>query len=228
MRTPLAVDEKVITTGRMHRILLVKPSLGIVLPLLLVPVLKLFHFPNMANFLIFMCLILLAVYFFFKLSDIMLEINFSIWVLTDRRLIREWGFIDRNLDEIPLGNITNISLKQSFLGTMVDFGWVGVQTAGQHGYDGLDKMASPQRFVDAINAARKVIATGGRDRICGFCAELIKKEAVVCRYCGRDVAEGPVVPEKMSEKTDTIDLPPHTAPQAHKKGGFAYLPDDNP
>jgi len=29
----------------------------------------------------------------------------------------------------------------------------------------------------------------GESRKCQFCAEIIKKEATVCRYCGRDIAD---------------------------------------
>jgi len=31
----------------------------------------------------------------------------------------------------------------------------------------------------------------GDSRKCPFCAELIKREAVVCRFCGRDVPVAP-------------------------------------
>jgi uncharacterized membrane protein YhaH (DUF805 family) len=39
------------------------------------------------------------------------------------------------------------------------------------------------------------------EKKCPFCAEMIKREAVVCRYCGRDLPEG----EKKSDIPDWTD-----------------------
>jgi hypothetical protein len=44
--------------------------------------------------------------------------------------------------------------------------------------------------VRAIEASR---LAAGDSRKCPFCAEIIKREAVVCRYCGRDLAAAPPV-----------------------------------
>jgi hypothetical protein len=38
----------------------------------------------------------------------------------------------------------------------------------------------------AIALIMKSLAPGDRQK-CPFCAEFIKREAVVCRYCGRDL-----------------------------------------
>lgn len=50
---------------------------------------------------------------------------------------------------------------------------------------GIAVYCASQKWPEITRAAHKIFP--GATRACPFCAERIKREAIVCRYCGRDL-----------------------------------------
>jgi uncharacterized membrane protein YdbT with pleckstrin-like domain len=128
----------------------------------------------------------------------------DIWAVTNLRVVDEQGIFRRYSKESPLDKINNLSYDQSLSGRIMNYGDVEIQTAAEDGATIYRKVAKPKQLKEAIAHYRDEY---GRElqqihagpaappeeiqpeatRICPFCAETVKAQAKVCRYCGRDL-----------------------------------------
>lgn len=139
----------------------------------------------------------------------------NLFVLTNFRVIREWGVFSYNVMENSLDKIHNVGVKQDLLGMMLGYGDLIIQTAAEVN-DKVEKfVASPKEFQAAIFRAQEDIRTMGSmygrqicigqedDTVeCPYCAERIKAKAKVCRFCGRDVVNDGSVKEMDGQVVD--------------------------
>jgi membrane protein YdbS with pleckstrin-like domain len=200
MRTKLKRGEEVVYIARRHWFTLFKPTLFLLLSVVITPVV----YGKWGQFLDYIVIgvVMVAIgNFIYRIYDR----KFDIWVVTNRRIIDEWGVISHNYKENPIEKINNINVQQSVTGRMFGFGTVEIQTAAEDGNTTIQMVESPVLLQEAIldvmesigrTAVMPEIAQGDY-RECPFCAEIIKKKAKVCRFCGREL------PADDSEKTNT-------------------------
>jgi uncharacterized membrane protein YdbT with pleckstrin-like domain len=125
------------------------------------------------------------------------ERKFNIWVVTNQRVIDEWGVFSHNAKESPLSKINNVAHYQNLAGLMLGYGDVEIQTAAEQGSTKFTYVTTPKILNEAILTAQHLLA----DRDCGspsavpeqdtrecpFCSEKIKAKASICRFCQRDI-----------------------------------------
>lgn len=154
--------------------------------------------PDMPRELVFLIFIigtipLIAAYVRYRSSE---------YAVTDKRVLIKSGILTRHTLETLLTRVENISVEQSLLGRILDFGTI--QVTGTGATKGtFPNIAAPLEFRKQVQAAtihyedRKNIAQSVQgsnrerddreERECPFCAERILKGAKICRFCGRDV-----------------------------------------
>jgi uncharacterized membrane protein YdbT with pleckstrin-like domain len=136
---------------------------------------------------------LIAVYVRYRCSE---------FAVTDKRVLIKTGIIRRQTMETLLNKVENISVQQSLLGRLLNFGTIQVTGTGST-RETFANIAAPLEFRKQVQAAtlnyeankgmgivQSPIPSAEREeRDCPFCAERILAKAKVCRFCGRDVTQ---------------------------------------
>jgi uncharacterized membrane protein YdbT with pleckstrin-like domain len=90
--------------------------------------------------------LVLVCYFIYKI----IQRNNNIWVVTDSRVIDEYGVFSNNTKESPLDKINNVSYGQSFWGKIFGYGDVQIQTAAEIGTTTYFAVEKPRKLKDTI------------------------------------------------------------------------------
>ncbi|MBI5644166.1 MAG: PH domain-containing protein [Deltaproteobacteria bacterium] len=195
MRTQLSTDEKLIIQVNKHWITLTKPLFFVLLSFIIL--VATFKYQSLASFrdVAFWGVVLAPLYFIYKFY----ERKFDIWAVTNMRVVDESGVFTRNTKDSPLDRINNVTYEQSFVGLFLGFGDVKIQTAAEEGDTAISFVMHPKELKDAIIEAQKKFREVSKQKDvqpsdppdgmieCPWCAELIKKKALICRFCRREI-----------------------------------------
>ncbi|MGB9500138.1 MAG: PH domain-containing protein [Dissulfuribacterales bacterium] len=93
--------------------------------------------------------------------------RFNIWVVTNKRIIDEWGVLTRGYRELAIDKIHYVSYRQSLAGRMLDYGTVDIQTAASQGIITYRMMKEPRSLVSSITSTieRNKLYTSGAKTI---------------------------------------------------------------
>ncbi len=72
------------------------------------------------------------------------------YILTDRRVVKQEGVLSVSSFDAPLDKINNVFHQQSFMGRMLKYGEVGLETASEQGTTIFSFLSHPLDFKNAI------------------------------------------------------------------------------
>ncbi len=143
----LLPDEEVIILARQHPLVLLRPlSLNILVLALLVAV----SIISAKAWLILFWLAPLA-YFFWEY----LCWRHRVYILTNRRVLKQEGLLSVSSFDASLDKINNAFHRQSFLGRLLGYGEVGLETASEQGTVVFNFLSRPLTFKNAIMQQRE-------------------------------------------------------------------------
>jgi len=141
MKTQLKNGEKEILETRQHWFVMVAPTLvsliGIAIGSALIAVLWVL---GISIIFIFIC------YFIYKVF----QRKNNLWIVTNLRVIDEYGVFSNNTKESPLDKLNNVSYNQSFFGKIFNYGNVEIQTAAEIGSTTYQMVEHPKLLKDTI------------------------------------------------------------------------------
>lgn len=178
MRTKLQPGETVALTVKKHWIVLARPYLIFLGVAILFPFLSrqnLFGFEKLFKTFFVHSLIITATYLAYCIYDRTVDI----WVVTNQRLIDEWGVITHRSKENPLAKINDIFVVQTILGRLFGYGDVSVQTAAA-----LETCVS---FVDDPHKLKETINMQKEGRVVEGNAvppDMTASQFITCPQCG--------------------------------------------
>lgn len=137
MKTKLKLDEKIIIQTQPHWFTLIVPFIVALVPLVV-------------GIAIGGPAIFIGAAFIFYYIYKMVERKNNLWIVTNLRVIDEYGVFTNNTKESPLDKINNVSYTQSFWGKVFGYGNVQIQTAAEVGSTIYYSVENPRLLKDTI------------------------------------------------------------------------------
>jgi uncharacterized membrane protein YdbT with pleckstrin-like domain len=137
MKTQLKKDEKIIMETKPHWLTLVGPFLLMLICSIMGIIIGSYGL---------LIVLVFAGYFVYKI----VQRNNNLWIVTNLRVIDEYGVFSNNTKESPLDKINNVSYLQSFFGKIFGYGNVQIQTAAEIGSTTYFSVENPRELKDTI------------------------------------------------------------------------------
>lgn len=152
MKTQLKQNEKIELTIKKHWLVLLKPILKTLILLIIAITSSLavnnyeVQYSNFFHYASGLTIVLTILWLIYKILDR----NNNLWAVTNLRVIDEYGVFTNNSKETPLDKINNISFRQPFLGRMLNYGNVQIQSAAESGSTIHKMVTRPKVLKDTI------------------------------------------------------------------------------
>jgi len=137
MKTLLKKDEKIIMETNPHWLTLVSPFFVMLVVSILGIIIGSYGL---------LLVVVFVGYFIYKI----IQRSNNLWIVTNLRVIDEYGVFSNNTKESPLDKINNVSYLQSFLGKIFGYGNVQIQTAAEIGSTTYFSVENPKELKDTI------------------------------------------------------------------------------
>jgi uncharacterized membrane protein YdbT with pleckstrin-like domain len=150
----LLPGETLIILARQHPLVLIRPILVNAVALAVLAIL--FWYTQNAWFMA--PLIVTILYFFWKY----LGWRRREYILTDRRVVKQEGVVSISSFDASLDKINNVFHQQTFMGRLMKYGEVGLETASEQGTTVFTFLSNPLDFKNAIVHQRETYNAGSR------------------------------------------------------------------